>query len=252
MLRILQYFGVTIALLAVISPAVGAQSKHAKRQPEQGTPAPTRDQTRADMIAATKAYKESLEELMQLQRKEVDRLAEIVAKRRDLLAAGITSKREVDESLLAQTLAEGKVAETQKRMQEADQLATEVAMADQLERREPVGSYRSSVMLIRYTGGSPWALSGVQRIDDFFKASFGRPMPISALGQTTTHDRLGFDHRNAVDVAVQPDSPEGQALLQYLKSHGISFYAFRGPVPGSATGAHIHIGPPSHRVALPM
>jgi hypothetical protein len=252
MVRILQYFRVAIAVLAIISPAVGAQSKRAKRQPEQTTPAPTLAQTRADMIAATKAYKESLEELMQLQKKEVERLSEIVTTRRDLLTAGIISKKEVDESLLAQTLAEGKVAETQKRMQEADQLATEVAMADQLERREPVGSYRSSVTLIRYTGASPWALSGVQRIDDFFKTSFGRPMPISALGQTTTHDRLGFDHRNAVDVAVHPDSPEGQALIQYLKSHGISFYAFRGPVPGSATGAHIHIGPASHRVTLPM
>jgi len=252
MLRILQYLRVAVAVLAVISPAVSAQSKRAKRQPEQSRPAPTIEQTRADMIAATKAYKDSLEELMELQKKEVDRLAEIVAKRRELLAAGITSKREVDESLLAETLAEGKVAETKKRMQEADQLATEVAMADQVERREPVGSYRSSVTLIRYIGASPWALSGVQRIDDFFKASFGRPMPISALGQTTTHDHLGFDHRNAVDVAVHPDSPEGQALIQYLKSHGISFYAFRGPVPGSATGAHIHIGPPSHRIALPM
>jgi len=137
-------------------------------------------------------------------------------------------------------------------MQEADQLATEVAMADQVERREPVGTYRSSVMLIRYTGVNPWALSGIQRIDDFFRASFGHPLPISALGQTSTHDHLGFDHRNAVDVAVHPDSPEGQALIQYLRSHGISFFAFRGAVPGSATGAHIHIGPPSHRIAVPM
>src|SRR4029453_12758441 len=100
MVRILQYFRVAIAVLAIISPAVGAQSKRAKRQPEQTTPAPTLAQTRADMIAATKAYKESLEELMQLQKKEVERLSEIVTTRRDLLTAGIISKKEVDESLL--------------------------------------------------------------------------------------------------------------------------------------------------------
>jgi hypothetical protein len=75
-------------------------------------------------------------------------------------------------------------------------------------------------------------------------------MPISAYGQTATHDRLGFDHRNSVDVAVHPDSPEGQSLMAYLKSAGIPFIAFRHAVSGSATGAHIHIGYPSHRIAV--
>ena len=53
---------------------------------------------------------------------------------------------------------------------------------------------------------------------------------MSALGQTPTHDRLGFDHRNAVDVAVHPDSVEGRALLDHLRDQGIPFLAFRGPV----------------------
>jgi hypothetical protein len=51
-----------------------------------------------------------------------------------------------------------------------------------------------------------------------------------------------------MDVAVQPDSPEGEALMAYLRSQGIPFIAFRHAVPGSATGAHIHIGRPSHRI----
>ena len=37
----------------------------------------------------------------------------------------------------------------------------------------------------------------------------------------------GFDHRNALDVAVHPDSPEGRALMDYLRAHGIPFLAFR-------------------------
>jgi hypothetical protein len=51
-----------------------------------------------------------------------------------------------------------------------------------------------------------------------------------------------------MDVAVHPDSAEGAALMSYLRSQGIPFIAFRQAVAGSATGAHIHIGYPSHRI----
>jgi hypothetical protein len=84
-------------------------------------------------------------------------------------------------------------------------------------------------------------------VDAFFQQRFGRALPISAFGQTEVHNRLGFDHRGAVDVAIHPDSSEGQTLMAYLRSQGIPFIAFRAAVAGSATGAHIHIGPPSHR-----
>ena len=53
----------------------------------------------------------------------------------------------------------------------------------------------------------------------------------------------------ALDVAVHPDTAEGRALMAYLRAASISFIAFRSAVPGAATGAHIHIGPASHRVA---
>jgi hypothetical protein len=59
---------------------------------------------------------------------------------------------------------------------------------------------------------------------------------------------LGFDHRGSMDVGVHPDSSEGQALANYLRKSGIPFLAFRTAVPGSATGPHIHIGPPSGRL----
>jgi hypothetical protein len=35
--------------------------------------------------------------------------------------------------------------------------------------------------------------------------------------------------------------PEGRALIKFLRSEGIPFLAFRGPIPGVATGPHIHI-----------
>jgi hypothetical protein len=70
---------------------------------------------------------------------------------------------------------------------------------------------------------------------------------VSALGQTAVHNRLGFDHRNAADVAVHPDSPEGRALLDHLRALGVPFLAFRGAVAGASTGAHVHVGAPSPR-----
>lgn len=87
----------------------------------------------------------------------------------------------------------------------------------------------------------------VSDIKSFFISKFGRTLPVSAFGQTRLHSRLGFDHRNGVDVALNPDSLEGRALLGKLRGFGVPFIAFRKPIPGVATGAHIHVGKPSHR-----
>lgn len=84
-------------------------------------------------------------------------------------------------------------------------------------------------------------------IKGFFVSKFGRTLPVSAFGQTRLHSRLGFDHRNSVDVALSPDSTEGRALLGKLRGFGVPFIAFRKAIPGIATGAHIHVGRPSPR-----
>ena len=86
-------------------------------------------------------------------------------------------------------------------------------------------------------------------IKGFVVSKLSRTLPISAFGQTGLHNRLGFDHRNAVDVALNPDSPEGQKLVNKLRSFKIPFLTFRHAIPGVATGAHIHVGRPSPRKA---
>ena len=110
-----------------------------------------------------------------------------------------------------------------------------------------VGGYSETTTLLRFNGAALWALADAAKIEAFFTRTFGHALPISALGQTATHDRLRLDHHDAMDVALQPDSTEGQALLNYLRQAGIPFIAFRSAVPGAATGAHIHIGKPSPR-----
>jgi hypothetical protein len=62
---------------------------------------------------------------------------------------------------------------------------------------------------------------------------------------------MRLNHRDAMDVALHPDSVEGKSLIAYLRKAEIPFMAFRNGVPGSASGAHIHIGKPSLRAALP-
>jgi hypothetical protein len=101
--------------------------------------------------------------------------------------------------------------------------------------------------MIRYNGGSGWALSEAWKVQRFFQDTFKKPLPVAVFGQGAIHDRWRLDHRNAMDVSLHPDGPEGQGLLNFLRSNGIPFLAFRQAIPGTATGPHIHIGRPSHR-----
>jgi len=61
---------------------------------------------------------------------------------------------------------------------------------------------------------------------------------------------MGFDHRNALDVALHPDSQEGRVLMGFLRTRGIPFIAAWGSVPGATSGAHIHVGQPSPRLIV--
>lgn len=95
---------------------------------------------------------------------------------------------------------------------------------------------------------APWSIKEAPNIDKYFFQTFGHSLPVSARGQTPTHDRMRFDHRDSMDVALHPDSAEGKALIAYLRRSGVPFIAFRSAAVGASTGAHIHIGRPSHRM----
>jgi hypothetical protein len=101
----------------------------------------------------------------------------------------------------------------------------------------------------RYDGNGVFTPEIFGRIQAAFDLRFGKPLPISANGETAVHRALGFDHRGRVDVAVRPDQPEGIWLRDYLKAHQVPYFAFNQAVPGKATGAHIHLGPMSTRLA---
>jgi hypothetical protein len=100
----------------------------------------------------------------------------------------------------------------------------------------------------RFDGGGTFTQGDYKHIVLAFEKQFKKPLPVSALGETALHRSMGFDHRDRVDVALYPDSAEGEWLREYLESNEIPYYAFRNFVPGKATAAHIHIGPPSTRI----
>lgn len=119
-------------------------------------------------------------------------------------------------------------------------------------KRSPPGrGHRLQSMLIQGVKFSAdWSLEQAEKIKNFFLEKFGRALPVSAMGQTELHDRLKYDHHEAMDVALHPDSKEGRALIAYLRQTGTPFIAFRRRINGLATGPHIHIGNPSPKLAI--
>jgi len=242
---------VLILALILASPASYAQSKKKPTRLSQSELDKKSKEAREEVIKAAGEYKTSLGLLLALQEADVKSATETVEKRKALLEQNIISKRELEDSEQKLAAAQAKATETRKKMGESDELIAEARAAEQLAKmpRARIGAYQTTAALIRYNGPSHWALTDASKVGSFFLSRFHRSLPVSAFGQTEVHNRLGFDHRNSVDVAVHPDSAEGQALMAYLRSAGIPFIAFRQAVAGSATGAHIHIGYPSHRIA---
>jgi len=204
---------------------------------------------RSDVIQKIREARAGGQKLLEIHETERVKLAEQYEQRRDQYYMGLISREEALRSENAWVEAILRVDEDKRWLAETDMAMTEYSLRDELLRLPglAVGGYSESGTLVRFNGGAPWSLIDSSKVEKFFSQAFGRALPISAFGQTTTHDRLRFDHRNALDVALHPDSKEGQSLLSYLRQAGIPFIAFRNALPGAATGAHIHIGKPSAR-----
>jgi len=200
----------------------------------------------SELAEAAREYRASLANLLPFREDAVARARETLATRRQLAEEGLIARRDAEMAEQALASAEAALAATQAEIAEAERMMTEAAAATVLATLPPPrpGVLTETPTLLRFHGPRPWSLATLER---FFTERFHRALPVSALGQTAVHDRLGFDHRNALDVAVHPDSAEGKALMTWLRGQGVSFLAFRGPVAGEATGAHLHIGEPSPR-----
>jgi hypothetical protein len=176
--------------------------------------------------------------------------AEVITKRK-LHHDGQISQQEVKEAEQAFVAALNQVYTMRHSVLETDIALTEAALGEKVERMPPlpINGFSESTDLTRFNGSFKWSLKEAPQIQRYFAQSFGRQLPVTALGQSETHNRLGFDHHDSMDIALHPDSTEGKALIQQLRKMGIPFIAFRGAVPGASTGPHIHVGRPSGRLA---
>jgi hypothetical protein len=206
-----------------------------------------------NLIELTEAYKARTQEVAHLNQQELDKAVEKLETLRQLVADGLVARNELQEAEQNIAAMREKVAGTQQQVASADRLIAEIKASEKREEPQPrsvlaAGSSKLKLTSFRYSGSGSWSLNNLHEIRSFFANKFDRSLPTSAIGQSTTHNQLRWAHRNAVDVPLHPDSNEGKALIDYLQGRGIPFLAFRSAIPGVATGPHIHIGLPSHRL----
>ncbi len=236
------------AIVALLLAALGL----AGAAPAARAPAAAEDleAVRAAQAEAARRYRESLDALLPLHEAAAARAAAAAERRRALLAEGLIARADLDAAERALGQAREAAERTRAAIREAETLVAEAEAARELAALPPPapGETQERPSLIRFAGRGRWSLASLPGLERFFTARFGHPLPISAVGQTAIHDRLGFDHRNALDVAVHPDSAEGRAVMEHLRASGIPFLAFRAARAGVATGAHVHVGEPSARI----
>ncbi|HET6853723.1 MAG TPA: hypothetical protein VFH46_15585 [Pyrinomonadaceae bacterium] len=240
-----------VIVVTVLSVDVSAQRKTKKKTP----PAPQTElaKLREEFVNATKDYKSSLGKLLAIYEGNVTKAEEKLALSKKLLAEGLIPKNQVEENERAVAAAKEKVSETRRQMTSADEqiagVLVETAADEQITkdlRLARQGLVRTA-SFTRFTGGPGWNLSEAWKVQRFFSDTFKKQLPIAVFGQGAIHERWRLDHRNAMDIQLQPDGVEGRALLDFLQKNGIPYLAFRSAIPGTATGPHIHIGRPSHR-----
>ncbi|MDQ3920385.1 MAG: hypothetical protein M3348_18130 [Acidobacteriota bacterium] len=258
-----------LALSLGVAPSGARQRSRAKSQGGKAgqskkpasEPATEVARLRAQFVQATKDYKSSLEQLLPFYEADVKRADERLSKTKELYAQGLVAKHDVEKDEAASASAREKVAGVKAQLKSADEQMAETLVEAEAEesaakeaaragtRARAGGGLIQTTAYIRYGGARPWSLSEAGAVERFFVGKFGRALPVSSFGQSPVHDRWGYDHHNAMDVGLSPDSAEGRALMEYLRASGVPFTAFRFAIPGTATGPHIHVGRPSHRVA---
>jgi hypothetical protein len=244
-----------LILFSILCAAPASAQKKSTAQAKKAGPPPKSEleQLRDRYIATTKEYKESLQKLLRLYEDSLNKATQRHENSQKLFEAGLLSKRDLEESERGVTDAKLKISTTEQQIAGAE---TQIAQAlVEVETEKPMkklgagrlGALVQSSSFIRFTGAGHWLLSQASSIESFFQQTFKRPLPVAVFGQGAIHNQWRLDHRNAMDISLRPDEPEGQVLIDFLKRNGIPFSAFRSAIPGVATGPHIHIGMPSHR-----
>lgn len=184
--------------------------------------------------------------MVEAAQRRVDRQSRIAAERQGLLEAGIIARSEFTSYQDELETRKGVLELAKNRAKLLEELRQMAEIEQRFERAARV----SRDVLIRYEGNGVFSLDDLPAISGQFEKRFHHALPVSALGQTLVHQSMGLDHRNRVDVALNPDQAEGVWLRQLLEKLHVPYLAFRSAVPGAATAPHIHIGTASARLKL--
>ena len=182
--------------------------------------------------------------------RRVDRRTHALEEGRGLVDRGVASLHSLTPLLEEVDAARKELDLAESRARLARELAQMARAEELLESKLNHAPQEVHELADHYEGDGIFNMGTFARVELDFEKQFGKPLPVSAMGETAVHRSLGFDHRGRVDVAIHPDQPEGRWLLEYLVEKHIPYFAFRQAVPGKATGAHIHIGPMSTRYKL--
>jgi hypothetical protein len=239
---------IVLTLLVSCFGVVDAQ----KKKPKKPEPVTELARLREEYIQATKDYKASLGRLLATYETDVTKAETQLTQAKALFEQGLIAKNQLTQSEVKLAAAKDKVSQTSRLITNADSQIAETLLEAEAESqlaktRLAKNRLMHTASYIRFTGAGGWTLSDAWKVQRFFLDSFKKQLPVAVFGQGAIHDRWRLDHRNSMDISLHPDGPEGQALMNFLRTNGIPFLAFRGAIPGTATGPHIHIGRPSHR-----
>jgi hypothetical protein len=204
-------------------------------------------------LYSTDMLPEQAEQMILVAQRMVFRRQRALIDMQELVSAGVISRSEAEASGVNLERAQQELEWAQTRANLVQQIAENVrlekAIASMETQAESHPEWVGNVYT-KYEGSGIFTPADLKTLEADYLRHFAKPLPISADGETAVHRSLGFDHRGRVDVAVMPDQPEGLWLRHYLESKRIPYFAFRAAVPHQATGAHIHVGPGSTRLAL--
>ncbi|HYQ96871.1 MAG TPA: hypothetical protein VEO92_00775, partial [Candidatus Nitrosocosmicus sp.] len=212
-----------LVILLVLPAWIGAAFGQANKSRQTSTippgPAPDAElaRLRADVLQKMRDSRAGAEKLIALREEQAKKLTEEYGKRRQFYHEGLISKAELDQALRSLEEAIARLEDDKRWLTDQDIAITEASMRNELlDSMSPgIGVYSETGSLIRFNGDRVWSIADAVKIENFFFKTFGRGLPVSALGQTGIHDRLQFDHRNAMDVALHPDSREGRSLMSH-------------------------------------
>jgi hypothetical protein len=197
------------------------------------------------------------DEMIAAAQRRVDRKAHALAEMQDLMNHGIISKAEMGTYTDDAERARHELDWAKSRARLIIDLSAMVRAEEDAEKLAALaesvrtaGQQALHPIVERFIGNGQFGPEIFAKVSAAFQKRFGSAMPISANGETSVHRAMGFDHRGRVDVGLSPDAPEGAWLLRYLTDNQIPYFAFRSAVAHQATGAHIHMGPPSTSCAI--